>query len=265
MRRIHALTALSALTLGLTACGNGDDGATAKSSVERPSASSTTAMTAAPSSPSPSSSASASSSGSSSASGTASSAAPSSGATSGSAAAPATSAASASVDAAPSSSAQGSGQGGATATASASSGDKNGVATAYAYVATGWSQFTTPSGRNWCNVVEGAVGCQIPRDVSAQHHGANFVTITSQGVGFLTGDPGFDTDGTASRWTTSAPGAPKATKNGTTAVLGYGSTLRAGDTTCKSTVNGVTCSNSVASFTVNSSGVTMTGARTADR
>lgn len=107
-------------------------------------------------------------------------------------------------------------------------------------------------------MTKGVVGCHLTPEVSAKHGGANYVMLTPKGVGFLTGDPGFDTDGEAARWTSSVPNAPVTKKDGT-AVLGYGSSFTSAGTTCTSNVSGMTCTNAVASFTVSTGGVTMTG------
>lgn len=257
MRTVPALTAAGLLTLALAACGNGQDGASQNATVAQPSASSTTQQAAPSQTPSERSSSASSSTFSST---------PSSTAASASSTSPSTSdGASASDPAAPQASATGSGaapsgsQDSAGPTASASSAPStSGTATAYAYAATGWSQFTTPTGRNWCDMTKGVVGCHLTPEVSAKHGGANYVMLTPKGVGFLTGDPGFDTDGEAARWTSSVPNAPVTTKDGT-AVLGYGSSFTSAETTCTSNVSGMTCTNAVASFTVSTGGVTMTG------
>ena len=223
MRTVPALTAAGLLTLALAACGNGQDGGSQNATVAQPSASSTTQQAAPSQTPSERSSSASSSTSPSTSSSTAASAS--------SASPSASDGASASDSAAPQASATGSGaapsgsQNSAGPTASASSAPStSGTATAYAYAATGWSQFTTPTGRNWCDMTKGVVGCHLTPEVSAKHGGANYVMLTPKGVGFLTGDPGFDTDGEAARWTSSVPNAPVTKKDGT-AVLGYGSSF----------------------------------------
>lgn len=86
------------------------------------------------------------------------------------------------------------------------------------------------------------------------------MTLTPRGIGFLAGDPGLDTSGRTHAWATSVPGSPAPVKNGT-ATLPYGSSIRYQGITCTSTVNGFTCRNGVASFTVNAQSLTLSGKR----
>lgn len=124
------------------------------------------------------------------------------------------------------------------------------------YTAAAWSQFTTPTGKNWCDLIPNEyVGCHLSPALQAQHDGNPYIMLDSSGVKFMTGDPGMNLDGIASAW---ARGADLKTINGTTA-LPYGSSLKGGSITCSSSPYGFTCGNGVASFTVSSTQVTTTG------
>lgn len=139
-------------------------------------------------------------------------------------------------------------------TSTSESGSPSGDGTTY--TAAGWSQFTTPTGKNWCDLIPNQyVGCHLSPALQAQHDGNPYIMLDANGVKFMTGDPGMNLDGIASAW---ARGDNLKTLNGTT-VLPYGSSLKGGSITCSSSPYGFTCGNGVASFTVSSTKVTTTG------
>lgn len=122
------------------------------------------------------------------------------------------------------------------------------------------SQFTSPSGRNFCTMLSESVGCTLSTEVAAQHDGANNIMLDGAGWSYLTGDAGGDSDGTAAEWARRGDGPPPPQQNGTYA-LPYGSSITNGAITCASSPEGFSCRNDVAGFLVNSEGVTPTGTK----
>lgn len=165
--------------------------------------------------------------------------------------------------AAPSASASRSGMTSAPSTARSSASPSTNAAAAHdaprRYTAAVWGLFTTPSGTQHCQVSADSASCYLSSAAMAKHQGSNVVLLAKDGWLFNTSNLGSNEGGSGSAWAKSGGASPKVL-NGMP-VLSYGSSLSAGSNTCKSSPAGVTCSNGVASFTLNSRGVTTTGAK----
>lgn len=128
------------------------------------------------------------------------------------------------------------------------------------FTASKWSRFTSPSGKNYCEISTGGVTCTLSPAVAATHGGKNFIALTGDGWVLGAGDPGSTDplDFDSQMWATTGGGATPPQVDGTR-VLSYGSSITSGDVTCKSSENGFACNNAVASFTVNTKQLTTTG------
>lgn len=127
------------------------------------------------------------------------------------------------------------------------------------YTAAVWGLFTTPSGVQHCQVSADTASCYLSSAVMAKHQGSNVVLLAKDGWLFNTSNLGSNEGGSGSAWARTGGATPKVL-NGLP-VLSYGSSLSVGSNTCKSSPVGVTCSNGVAGFTLNSRGVTTTGVK----
>lgn len=131
------------------------------------------------------------------------------------------------------------------------------------FTAGAWSRFTSPSGKNYCEISTDTVTCTLSEAVASTHGGSNLVRLDSSGWTLGMGDPGIGESMDGEMWATTGGGATPDQIDGTR-ILNYGSTLRGGTVTCKSSQNGFTCSTGAASFTVNSQSLSTQGRHGAD-
>lgn len=125
------------------------------------------------------------------------------------------------------------------------------------FTASALSRFTSPTGRNNCELSSRGVTCALSASVAASHGGAGVVTLTQAGWALGKGSVSGGGSGSASDWATTGGVTPG--EVGGVRILGYGSTLTSGGFTCKSSRNGFECSNAAAGFTVSADGLTTHG------
>lgn len=128
------------------------------------------------------------------------------------------------------------------------------------YNVTDWGQFTSPTGKNFCDIQKDSVDCHLSPTVSASHGGDTYVVISAKGVATVLADGPVDEDGSGDTWAHDNDAPPPPMKNDTY-VLEYGNTIKSGSVSCKSSTNGFSCTNGSASFTVSSENLTMSGTR----
>lgn len=141
------------------------------------------------------------------------------------------------------------------ASASSSGTPSMSAAAAQHFTGTEWNRFTSPSGKNECELEPGIVTCRLSPAVSAANGGNNLISLNAHGWAVTSGDQGLAVGDEGNAWASSGTGPMPGLVNGTR-VLPYGSTISSGDVTCSSSTAGFSCSNSVAGFAVNSQRVT---------
>lgn len=121
-----------------------------------------------------------------------------------------------------------------------------------------WAQFTSPSGKNTCEITAGSVACALSETVRKSHGGASLIVLGPQGWVVGPGDLGINEDGGGDQWALTGGGPTPATRNGVR-ILSYGSTITSGELTCTSSTQGFDCTNGTAGFNVNSQSLTTRG------